>query len=362
MSMAVTVAFLVAVAGPVQAGARGGGPLLKAVRVAGHLAAPTGFTFARDGRIVYGERFKGRIRILDPATGADHVVYRVSNVDGAGDRGLLGVALHPDYPDPAFVYAFVTRHTPAGSRNQVIRITNEGGHGTDLRVLVSANAGPQHQGGRIQFGPDGMLYVALGDGDRPADAQDRASPRGKILRMTPWGAPAPGNPFPHSRVWSFGHRNSFGFGFDPKTGNLWETENGPHCNDELNRIVAGGNFAWGPHEDEDCVPALPGALETNRDGPSPRRQPEAEWTPTIAPTGIAFCDGCGLGSAFAGRGLIADFNHSEITRITLSGNRRHVTGRSVVFEAPHPITSVEVGSDSAIYISLPAGIYRLAPA
>ena len=90
-------------------------------------------------------------------------------------------------------------------------------------------------------------------------------PRGKILRLTRDGEAAPGNPF-GSRVWAFGIRNSFGLAFDPVTGNLWETENGPECNDELNRIVRGGNYGWGPAAD--CGSATPPS-DTNRDGPSP---------------------------------------------------------------------------------------------
>jgi len=331
---------------------------LRAVVVASGLASPTGFTFGPGGVIVYGERFTGRIRFYDPATGSDHVVYRIPNVDGSFDRGLLGVALHPRYPDIPFVYAYVTRHTPSGSRNELLRVTNDHGHGTDPKVLFSLPAGPEHQGGRIEFGPDGMLYVVVGEGMNRAASQDLSSLRGKILRMTPWGAPAPGNPFPHSRVWSYGHRNSFGFAFDQLSANLWETENGPHCNDELNRIVAGGNYAWGPHEEEDCSPAMPGALETNRDGPAPRRQPEAWWTPTIAPTGIAFCDQCGLGTAYQGTALMSDFNRSELIRIRLTADRLHVASQQVVFHAEF-VTSIEVGPDHAIYLSRPHAIERL---
>ncbi len=334
------------------------GVTLRAVRIATGLAAPTGFTFGPAGVIVYGERFTGRIRFFDPATGTDHVVYRIPDVDGSLDRGLLGVALHPRYPTVPFVYAYVTRHTASGPRNEVLRVTNDHGHGTTPKVLLSLAAGPEHQGGRIAFGADGMLYVAVGDGENRAAAQDLKDLHGKVLRMTPWGAPAPGNPFPHRRVWSFGHRNSFGFGFDPLTGRLWESENGPHCNDELNRIVAGGNYAWGPHEEEDCSPAMSGALETNRDGPAPRRLPEAWWTPTIAPTGIAFCDRCGLGPGFQGTALMSDFNRAELVRITLTADRMHVAAQRVVFHAT-AATSVEVGPDHAIYISQPHVIERL---
>jgi glucose/arabinose dehydrogenase len=209
------------------------------------------------------------------------------------------------------------------------------------------------------FGPDGMLYAAIGDGESKEAAQDRHDVRGKILRMTPWGSRAPGDPFEHSRAWSFGHRNSFGFTFDPLTDRLWETENGPACNDELNRIVKAGNYAWGPHEDDDCIPAMPGARETNRDGPTPRRLPELWWTPTIAPTGIAFCHGCGLGADSEGKAFVADYNKRAIRRVALTANRLHVASQRVVYSAALAITSVEAGPNGAIYFSLPHAIYRL---
>ena len=103
-----------------------------------------------------------------------------------------------------------------------------------------------HNGGRIAFGPDGKLYVVIGDGgEDPGTAQTLVGePRGKILRMNPDGSVPASNPF-GSLVWSFGHRNSIGFAFDPKLGELWETENGPDCNDELNHIVEGRQLRVG---------------------------------------------------------------------------------------------------------------------
>ena len=114
-----------------------------------------------------------------------------------------------------------------------------------------ASSSPYHNGGRILFGPGDKLYVMIGEGHNPENAQDRSSNlRGKILRLNTDGSPGPGNPY--GRVWSFGHRNSFGFTFDPKTGRLWETENGPECTDEINLVVRNGNFGWGPKEN--CSP------------------------------------------------------------------------------------------------------------
>ena len=199
-----------------------------------------------------------------------------------------------------------------------------------------------------------MLYVTVGDASDPGAAQDLASTRGKILRLTPDGEAAPGNPF-GSRVWAFGIRNSFGLAFDPVTGNLWETENGPECNDELNRIVRGGNYGWGPAAD--CGSATPPS-DTNRDGPSPIL-PLRWFTPTIAPTGVAFCDGCALGPHSVDTLFFGTYNTGELWRAELSKDRRHIRRSEVVASPGDLLLSLEVGPDGAIYYSTYLGILRL---
>src|SRR5207247_9759142 len=105
-----------------------------------------------------------------------------------------------------------------------------------------------HNGGRILFGRHKRLFIIIGENANSANAQDLSSNlRGKILRVNTNGKPVASNPF-GNRIWAYGIRNSFGFAFDPTTHHLWETENGPECNDELNLIVRAGNFAWGPNE------------------------------------------------------------------------------------------------------------------
>src|SRR6185369_1264643 len=101
-----------------------------------------------------------------------------------------------------------------------------------------------HNGGIIQFGPDGMLYIFHGDSQDQSAAQDPTSLKGKILRITPDGAIPSDNPFPSAASYSLGHRNSFGFTFHPHTNDLWETENGQDDNDQINRIIAGKNYGW----------------------------------------------------------------------------------------------------------------------
>lgn len=326
--------------------------------VAGGLDGPAAFTFGPGGRIFYGERVTGEIRLLRPRTDADSLLFAIPNLVTGGERGLLGLALHPDYPAEPFVYAYATRSVGGTVRNQIVRITNAGGEGTAMRVVFStAVAGSIHVGGRILFGPDGRLYAVVGEAGNPANSQDLGNTAGKILRMTPLGRRAPGNPFPNSRIYAYGIRNSFGFAFDPRTGRLWETDNGPECNDELNRIIAGRNYGWGPSET--CgAPGPP--TNTNRDGPNPVL-PRAVYNPVPALTGAAFCEECRLGFGSNGRLYVGDFNTGQIRRVTLGAKRLGVVSQRVVHDHDGPVLSVERGPGGRIYFSDFGAIYRLVP-
>jgi glucose/arabinose dehydrogenase len=179
--------------------------------------------------------------------------------------------------------------------------------------------------------------------------------------MTANGRAAPGNPFINSttrdrRIFAFGIRNSFGFTFDPQTGKLWQSENGPECNDEINRIPKGANMGWGPRET--CSGTAP--RNTNNSGPTPRILPKRWYTPTIAPTGAVFCHRCGLGSASGGRLFFGAFNYPHgIRRVTLTSNRLDVASQSVVFRHSEGVLSMEAGPTGAIYFSDTHAIYRL---
>jgi glucose/arabinose dehydrogenase len=327
-------------------------PPIVARRVAGNLAAPVAFTFGPGRVLWYVEKETGEIRTIDLDSGRDALYHDVPGVNGAGERGMLGIALHPRYPRKPFVYVYVTRSFRGRLRNQIVRI-DDGGR---RRIVFSspASSSAYHNGGRILFGPDGMLYAIVGDGHAPRNAQDLSDDRGKILRMTPNGRVPTTNPRP-SRVFAYGIRNSFGFAFDPRTDRLWETENGPACNDELNRIRRGRNHGWGPNAT--CEGASPG--NTNRDGPRPVR-PELFYGRPIGITGIAFCDGCGLGRASEGRGFFGAVNTGAITRVSLDARRLGIQGDVVVYRHERGVISIEVGPDGALYFSDMTAIWRLA--
>jgi glucose/arabinose dehydrogenase len=330
---------------------------VEAKLVAGGLDGPAAFTFGPAGQIFYGERLTGEIRILDPSSsGSDTLFFDVPNLITDGERGLLGIALHPDYPDQPFVYAYATRSIQGTERNQIVRIRNVGGEGTQMKVIFSTEvAATYHVGGRILFGPDDRLYAIVGEALNPANAQTLGNAAGKILRMTALGKRAPGNPFPKSRIYAYGIRNSYGFAFDPQTGRLWETENGPECNDELNLILAGRNYGWGPSETCDS-PGPP--TNTNRDGPNPVL-PKAIYNPVIAVTGAAFCQACHLGPGSNGRLFVGAYNTGEIRLVTLGAKGLGVVSQRVAYDHSDVVLSMERGPAGRLYFSDSGAIYKL---
>ena len=319
---------------------------------------PAGFTFAPDGRVFYGERATGEVRILSADGGTDSLFFSIPNVVSNGEQGLLGIALDPTYPASPYVYAYATRNVSGQERNQIVRITNTAGTGGSMQVIWSSPtvAGAYHDGGRIMFGPDGKLYAVVGEGHSAANAQKLTNDAGKVLRMNADGSAPGDNPFPGKLIWTYGLRNSFGFDFDPVTGRLWETENGPECNDEINRIIRGRNYGWGPSETCSHPPAAP--RNTNQDGPKVVL-PKVWYTPTVAPTGAAFCDGCGLGARTAGTLLFGQWDTGQIVRLRLDSTRHDVAGLSNFYLHPGGIESMETAPDGTVYFSDPTSIWKL---
>ncbi len=232
------------------------------------LAAPWGIAFLPDGSALVTERDTARIKRI--AGGTVTTVGTVPGVRHGGEGGLLGIAVASTFASDRLVYVY---HT-ATSDHRVVRMRYDTSLGTPQVVVAGIPRATIHNGGRLAFGPDGMLYIATGDAGQTGNAQNPSSLGGKILRVTPSGAAAPGNPTAGSRVWSLGHRNVQGLAFDTG-GRLWAGEFGQNTWDELNLIRAGRNYGW---------PIVEG-----RAGNPSYADPIAQWSPAQAsPSGIAF--------------------------------------------------------------------------
>jgi glucose/arabinose dehydrogenase len=208
------------------------------------LEVPWGLAFLPDGDALVTERDSGRL--LRVGEGGEVEEVRQLPSDGSGEGGLLGVALSPDYEENGLIYAYYS--TAKDNRVVRFRIGEE-----PEPVLTGIPVNSYHNGGRIAFGPDGMLYVGTGDAGDTTNAQDRGSLGGKILRLTPDGSVPEDNPFPESPVYSWGHRNVQGLAWDG-SGQLYATEFGQNRYDEVNRIEPGENYGWPEVEGEGGEP------------------------------------------------------------------------------------------------------------
>ncbi|MEI5526649.1 PQQ-dependent sugar dehydrogenase [Streptomyces brasiliscabiei] len=253
---------------------------VKVVRtVAEGLDTPWGLAALPEGGLLVSSRDGATISRIDEESGKKTVLGEVPGVAPAGEGGLMGVAVSPEYASDHMIYAYFTSE----SDNRIVRMLYDPEKpagkqlGAPDTVLRGIPKGTNHNGGRLAFGPDKMLYASTGERYEGPLAQDKDSLGGKILRMTPDGEPAPGNPFDDSVVYSYGHRNVQGLAWDGKQ-RLWASEFGQNTWDELNLIEPGGNYGW---------PEVEG-----KEGRSGFIDPVAVWTTDEAsPSGIAIAEG-----------------------------------------------------------------------
>jgi quinoprotein glucose dehydrogenase len=234
--------------------------------------------------------------------------YATLDVAAHGEGGLMGLALHPSLQESPYVYAMLTRQKRGATENAVIRLKHQGDRGEFDRDIVNGiPAGTFHDGGRIAFGPDGMLYVGTGDATHPGLAQDLRSLAGKILRVAADGIIPDDNPLPGLPVYSYGHRNVQGLAWHPQSGALFASEHGPtgefglHARDEINLIKPGGNYGW---PEATCAVSQPKFTD-----------PLICWPDASVPS---------VGSAFAGDDLlVATLKSEALIRIRFAGSDGH---------------------------------------
>ena len=237
-----------------------------------NLSVPWGIDFLPNGTAIVTERDTRRVLAIDEGR-----VTEIGVIESAapqGESGLLGVAVSPDFDRDRTLFLYVT----TAEDNRIVRTTYRNGRlGSPEVILDGIPNGFIHDGGRLQFGPDGYLYASTGETGVPELAPDRGSFGGKILRITPDGDPAPGNPDPSSPIWTLGHRNVQGLAFDDDD-NLWASEFGQSTFDALNLIRKGGNYGWPRFEGRGDDPGFV--------------NPQVVWdTSEASPSGLAYLDG-----------------------------------------------------------------------
>ncbi len=230
----------------------------------------------------------------------------------------------------------------SSTRNRVIRLTDKGNTGEFDRVIVDGiPGGTNHNGGRLAFGPDGMLYITAGEIFDAELAQDLGSLGGKILRVTPEGKVPPDNPFPGSPVYSFGHRNPQGLAWQPGTGAMFASEHGPsgefgkRAHDEINIIVKGGNYGW---------PRVIGAPSKG-----PYVDPIVVWKDTTPPSGMTFSSGKLL-KHLEGDLFVATLRSRALIRIRLDEKNRVTEIQRWFVGAYGRLRDVVEGPDGALYV------------
>jgi glucose/arabinose dehydrogenase len=339
---------------------------IRVVPIATGLVNPWSFAFLPDGSILVTER-PGRLRIIRNGKLDEQPIPGVPEVATNGQAGLMEVTLHPRYAENRFVYLTYSKPGEGGATTALARGRFDGkalADVADLFVADNWSTGGAHFGSKLVFGPDGMLYMSVGERNERKRAQDTSLHGGKILRLKEDGTVPPDNPFVgktgfRPEIYTYGHRNVQGLAFDAD-GTLWATEHGPQGGDELNRIVAGKNYGWpvvtyGREYTGEAISASP-----HEDGIEP---PVVFWVPSLGLSGLAIYDGDRFpgwkGNFFAG-GL----SGLQLQRVVF--NDRGPIGREALMGALRlRVRDVRQGPDGLLYVSVdgtPGGLLRIEPA
>ena len=342
-------------------------PRIRVVPVATGLDHPWGMAFRRNGDILVTERDRGTLRVIRNGQLLDDDVPGVPEVyTGVRLAGLMDVAVHPE--DDTVVYlTYSQARERDGRRGATValargRLDPGAGALTEVRdIFVADGWGGGIAASRLQWGPDGTLYMSVGGAFQFAQtghyAQDGATHFGKLLRLNDDGSVPDDNPFVDdpdhlSEIYSMGHRNQIGLAFHPDTGELWATEHGPQGGDEANIIRPGANYGWPiasysrqysglPVTDTPWLPEFTG--------------PEVIWWPSIAPSGLTFYDGAHFpawrGNLFVGSMTVGRMqNTGHLERIVFNRQGQEVRREWLLTELKQRVREVQQGPDGYLYV------------
>jgi glucose/arabinose dehydrogenase len=304
--------------------------------LATHLQIPWALAFAPDGRLFLTER-PGRVRIVENGQVLAEPALVLTDLYRQDESGVLGIAVDPGFGTNRHVYVAFTAADGPGPVLRVVRYREVGGTlGEPVVLLDDVPARNIHNGARVRFGPDGALYVTLGDVAIPSLAQDLGSLNGKILRLTPDGRTPSDNPFV-SPIWSYGHRNPQGLDWHPATGDLFATEHGQVGNDEVNVILRGRNYGWPVIEGDQTRPDM--------------EAPIVVFNPAVAPSGASFSRGTAF-PAFRNDLFVAALRGQALIRLRLDpANPRRVAASERLLEGRYGrLRDVVSGPDGFLYV------------
>ncbi len=346
---------------------RSGAADFRLVKAAGGLENPWGLAFLPDGRMLVTER-PGRLLLLG-ASDARTVVAGLPRVDARGQGGLLDVAVDPAFGENRYVYLTYAAPGPNGTSGTALaRARLEENRLAGFEVLFETprkTSSSIHYGSRIVFGRDGSLYVSLGErGDRDR-ARDLGDHRGKVLRLKADGSVPPDNPFAARQgalreIFTYGHRNVQGMAVHPETGAIWAHEHGPRGGDEINVLKAGADYGWPlvTYGKE----YVGGSIGEGVSKPGVE-EPLLQWTPSIAPSGMAFYDGDRF-PGWKGNLFVGALAGEHLRRVVLRGDR--VVSEEVLLKGRiGRVRDVRQGPDGLLYLLTDernGALYRLEPA
>ena len=306
---------------------------VKVETVAENLDIPWSIVWDPDGTIFFTER-NGNVRIIQDGIVSEKPILSL-NVGGF-EGGLLGIALDPNYSENHYIYLFYTYNNFFSTENKVVRYVESNLTLSEDKVLIDKiPGGPNHDGGRIQFGPDGKLYITTGETGNTNLAQDKNSVAGKILRINSDGSIPEDNPFSGSPIYSYGHRNPQGLDWD-ESGNLVATEHGPRQHDEINVIVPGANYGWPDIIGDEIMEGLVTPIMNTGDD-------------TWAPSGAVFYDGNKI-PQWIGKFFVATLRGNHLHMIDFDIEKNKVLSHQKLFNGDFGrLRDVATGPDGYLY-------------
>lgn len=346
------------------------GPDLTVTTVVDGLAIPWDVAFAPDSTMLFTER-AGRLGARLPDGTVRTLQADMSDLFANGETGLMGLVVDPGFEVNRRIY---TCQGDNGGGVQVIGWVVNSSYTTATRTIdplvsgLSRSSTGRHGGCRLTFGVDGYLYIGSGDGASGANPQNLDSLGGKVLRVdSQTGLGAPGNPFSgspnRSRIFTYGHRNVQGLAIQPTTGDVWSAEHGPTRDDEVNQLVAGGNYGWNP------VPGYNESVPMTdlAEFPSAVAARWSSGTPTVAASGAAFVEGDAWGE-WNGALAVATLKGSRLLmmRFDQAANLMSVDTPAALNGTYGRLRTPVLGPDGALYVTTSNGsndkILRVAPA